>query len=189
MRWEGNLLSPEGVEAQARRTQDELGSCNLDVVIHSNGQVASHVHTAVGMLHVCIVHGVVESFGDHRVDLFATAPAGVVDDEQLLLAVRQGQDVLSLSGDIICSTRISIIWEQEEDHANLIESDLLDVHAQRQRYDLLMKADLRVHMRTGDDEQDLAGGQKSAHRIVVGALIIEILGQVAPVHSTVANEC
>lgn len=70
-------------------------------MIHSHGQVASHVHTAVGVLLVCIVHGVVEGFGDHRVDLLATAPAGVVDDEQLLLAVRQGQDVLSLSGDII----------------------------------------------------------------------------------------
>lgn len=140
------------------------------------------------VLLVCVVHGVVESFGDHRVDLLATAPAGVIDDQQLLLAVRQGQDVLSLWGDFICSRRKSFVWEQE-DHANLIESDLLDVHTQRQRYDLLVKADLRVHMRTGDDEQDLAGGQEPAHRVVVGALVMKVLRQVAPVHSAIANEC
>ena len=96
MRSEGFLLSPERVEAEARRTQDELGGRNLDIVVHSHGQVASHVHAAVVLLLVCVVHGVVERFGDHRVDLLAAAPAGVIDDEQLLLAIRQRQDVLSL---------------------------------------------------------------------------------------------
>ena len=48
-------------------------------MVHSHGQVAPHIHAAVVVLLVHVVHGVVEGFGDHRVDLPATAPAGVID--------------------------------------------------------------------------------------------------------------